>query len=201
MENPTADPENLPPVWERLRAGLDKLRSALGKKIDPETRAKKLMERAQQVRRQVGTTEPAAVPVFFLAFTKSKERYGIPLENVLEVQLLEQFSPVPGAPVWVRGVVHWRGAILSLVDLSRLFGIAEVGLSDLHAYIVVEALGKRLALAASVVDDILTVPPTHLKSAPELGLNVEPDWILGVHDDNRLILKMDPIFRHLGETA
>ena len=80
---------------------------------------------------------------------------------------------------------------------TRWFEITELGLSDLHVYIVVEARGKRLALAASVVDDILAVPRTHLKLAPEIGQKIDPEWLLGVHNEERLILNMDAIFKHL----
>ena len=114
MENQPSELENLLPVWERLRERLEQMRATLGRKSDPEARAKKLTDRAKLVRYQVGTTEPARVPLDFLAITKSRKRYGIPLEYVLEVQALDQFSPVPGAPAFIRGVVHWRGAILAL---------------------------------------------------------------------------------------
>jgi purine-binding chemotaxis protein CheW len=197
MENQPSELENLPPVWDRLRERLEQIRAALGRKSDPEARAKKLADRARLVRHQAGTAEPTSPLVFFLAFTKGRERYGIPLEYVLEVQALDQFSPVPGAPASIRGVVHWRGAVLALLDLTKLFEVTETGLSDLHAYVVVEAAGKRLALAVSVVDDILSAPRAQLKMAPELPRKIAPEWVVGVHDENRLVLKMDEIFKHL----
>ena len=78
-----------------------------------------------------------------------------------------------------------------------MFEVTETGLSDLHAYVVVEAAGKRLALAVSVVDDILSAPRAQLKMAPELPRKIAPEWVVGVHDENRLVLKMDEIFKHL----
>ena len=96
MENQPSDLDSLPSVWERLRQRLEQMRAALEQQGGPEARAKKLAERARLVRHQAGAAEPASVPLFFLAFTKGRERYGIPLEYVLEVQALEQFSPVPG---------------------------------------------------------------------------------------------------------
>ena len=75
--------------------------------------------------------------------------------------------------------------------------MAETGLSDLHAYLVVEAHGKRLAVAASVVEDILAVPREQLKPAPALSSRVAPEWMLGIHDENRLVLKMEEIVKNL----
>lgn len=197
MENQPSEVDGLPSVWDRLRQGLEQMRAALEQKDSPEARAKKLAERAKLLRQQAGAAEPASAPLFFLAFRKGRERYAIPLEYVLEVQALEQFSPVPGAPAAIRGVVHWRGAILALLDLTRLFGVVETGLSDLHAYVVVEARGKRLALAVAVVEDIFATPRERLKTAPELPHQIAPEWVLGVHDENRLILQLDDIVKHL----
>ncbi|HZZ79550.1 MAG TPA: chemotaxis protein CheW [Gemmataceae bacterium] len=197
MESQASDSGESSSVWERLRETLAKLRASAGRKSDPEARARRLLDRAQQVRRQIGSVEPTSAPFYFLAFSKGRKRYGLPLECVLEALPLEQFSPVPGAPAWVRGVVHWRGAVLALLDLTRLFEIAEVGLSDLHAYIVVEARGKRLALAASVVDDILAAPRAQLRIAPEIDQKIDPEWLLGVHNEERLILNLDAIFKFL----
>jgi len=119
----------------------------------------------------------------------------------LEVQALEQFSPVPGAPAYVRRMVHWRGAILALLDLTRLFEVTESGLSDLHSYVIVEAAGKRLALAAFLVQDILGVPREQLKPPPHLPSKMAPEWVLGVHDETHLILKLDEIFKHLEQVS
>jgi purine-binding chemotaxis protein CheW len=197
MEDDASNPENLPPVWDRLREGLERLHAALGRQSDPESRAKKMMERGRLMRRHAASTAPTGVPLSFLALARGRERYGIPLDYVLEVQALDQFSPIPGAPRSIRGVVHWRGAILALVDLTRLFEVAETGLSDVHAFVVVEASGKRLALAATQVDDIVSISRAQLKTVPELPGKIAAEWVLGVHDDNQLILKIDEIFKHL----
>jgi purine-binding chemotaxis protein CheW len=197
MEDQPVEPENLTSVWDRLRERLEQMRVALEQRGGPQAREKIRLDRGKLLRHQAGTLEETSLPLFFLAFSKGRKRYGIPVEHVLEVQALEQFSPVPRAPAAIIGVVHWRGAILALLDLSRLFEVAETGLSDLHAYVVVEAAGKRLAVAASQMEDILAVPVDRLKSAPELPHKIAPEWVIGVHLENRLILKMDEICKHL----
>ena len=201
MENQPPDAGTLPSIWDRLRERLEQMRASLEQKTGPEAREKVRASRAKLLRRHAGPAEPTSVPHYFLAFSRGRRRYGIPLDNVQEVQALDQFSPVPGAPAAVLGVVHWRGAILALLDLSRLFEVAETGLSDLHAFIVVESAGRRLAIAASHVEDLLAVPVDRLKAAPELPQRIAPEWVLGVHNENQLILKIDDIFDHLQRGA
>src|ERR1043166_5659330 len=98
MENQPSASEHLPSVWDRLRDRLDQMRALLEQKGGPEARAKVRADRARLLRHQAGTTEPTSAPLLFLAFSRGRKRYGIPLEDVQEVQALEQFSPVPGAP-------------------------------------------------------------------------------------------------------
>lgn len=197
MDNQPLDADAPTSVWDRLRASIEQLRVTAAQRKGPEAREKMRIDRGKLLRRQAATAGPASAPLLFLAFSRGRRRYGIPVEYVQEVQTLEQFSPVPGTPASIIGVVHWRGAILALLDLSILFDVAESGLSDLHGYIVVEAVGKRLAVAASQVDDILAVSSDHLKTAPEMSSNISAEWVIGVHDENQLILKMDELFKHL----
>jgi purine-binding chemotaxis protein CheW len=121
------------------------------------------------------------------------------LENVLEVQTLEQLSTVPNAPAVIRGVIHWRGTILSLVDMSQLFQIPETGIFDVHACVIAEAAGKRLAVAASEVEEILSVPRERVREAPALSSDIDPAWVAGVSEENRLILCMEEIVKHLDQ--
>jgi purine-binding chemotaxis protein CheW len=190
-------PENLSSLWDRLRERLEQMRVSLEQKGGPEAREKTRAGRAQLLRRQAVTVEKTELPLHYLAFGKGRKRYGIPLDFVLEVQALEHVSPVPQAPPAFLGVVPWRGAILALLDLSRLFEVAEAGLSDLHAYVVVDAAGKRLAVAASQVEEIVAVPAHRLQTVPALPAKIAPEWVIGVHDENRLILKMDEIIKYL----
>ena len=48
---------------------------------------------------------------------------------------------------------------------------------------------------AHVVEEILAVPRSDLKTAPDLPGNISPEWVVGVHDDNRLILRTDQILQ------
>ena len=186
-------------VWDRLRACLEQMNAAESQKKDPAVLAEKLAKRAQILRGRTQQIEPEGIPLVFLAFSKGRERFGLPIDDVLEVQALDQFTPVPRTPPFIPGVIHWRGAILSLLDLGKLFGLPESGIADVHACIVVEAAGQRVALVAGDIDDICSVPRNQVRPVPELPGDIPAEWVLGVHDDNRMILRMDLILLLLGE--
>ncbi len=190
IENQKSKIEN-DDLWSQLRQSMERLAAVGNQKSDPVALAGRLAARAKRLRGRMTSEKSTEVPLVFLAFRKGAQRYGISVNDVLEVQALENFSPVPGTPSFILGVVHWRGAILSLLDLGKLFAIPESGIADVHACVIVEAAGRRIAVVAHVVEEILAVPHHEVKTAPELPGNVPPEWVVGVHDDNRLILRTD----------
>jgi purine-binding chemotaxis protein CheW len=188
-------------LWSRLRESMAGLNSIGQRKSDPAALAERLARRAKAYRARAAAQERAETPVPLLAFSKGSQRYALLLEYVREVQPLEQFHPVPKAPPFLPGVAPWRGSILALVDLGRLFGVAETGLADVHRCIVVEAAGRRVAIVAREVEEIHNVPARLIHPAPELPGNIVPEWVLGVYDEDCLVLRIDQILQDPALTA
>lgn len=51
----------------------------------------------------------------------------LPINQILEVLTVStgKIVPIPQMPSWVIGVYNWRGEILWMIDLGRLFGLAS----------------------------------------------------------------------------
>jgi purine-binding chemotaxis protein CheW len=155
-----------------------------------------LAARAKALGRRAGSHTPTEGSLTtFVTFRKGRQRYAIPLVEVREIQALDQFAPVPGAPVFVPGVIHWRGAILAMLDLDRLFELPEAGLSDMHVCLIIEAGGVRVAVAAGEIEDIVSVPSSELNPPPRPKGDPFAPWIAGVHDQDRIVLSMDTLLR------
>ncbi len=184
-----------PNVWSRLRERMDQMAAASAGETDPAALAEKLAERAKMLRRRMETGRPETALVSFLAFRKGPQRYGIAISDVIEVETLQQFTPVPGAPDYVPGVINWRGTILSLLDLGKLFQIPETGISDFHTCVIVEAAESRVAVAAGEIEEIVSVPSDQLRPAPDQPGDPFVDWVAGIHDENRIVLRMDQMLQ------
>ena len=182
-------------VWQRLNESLSRLAEAGRYYSSPEAVAKRLQTRAKQLRHCQNPDESSEDKVTFVAFHKGGQRYGIPVEDVVEVQSLEQYSPVPKTPSFLPGVIPWRGHVLSLLDLGKLMRIAEPGLSDIHVSVIVEAATIRIAVVALEVEDLVTVPKASLKPPPDLPTDIPVDWLLGIHENQRMILRMNAILK------
>ena len=177
-------------VWERLRDSMERLNASCRRASDPAALALKLANRAKLLRGRTSVqVEQPTTP--FLTFSSGHERFGVLLSDVVEIQALDHYSSVPKTPPFIVGVIPWRGAILTLIDLGRLFGIPESGLADHHVCIIVEAAGRRVAIVAREVENILGIPTDQVKPAPDLPGHAPAEWVSGVHDGNRLLLCLE----------
>jgi len=188
-------PHEASDVWQRLREHAEMLRSSSPAETGQNALAERLAERAKLLRHRMERPQAEGTLLTFLAFNKQNERYGILLDEVVAVEALEHFTPVPGAPKFIRGVAPWRGSILSLLDLGQFFGRPETGISDLRACVIVVAANRRVAVVAHEVEEIHSVLQSNLATAPDLPGEIEPDWIAGIHDENRLILNMSAVLQ------
>lgn len=92
-------------------------------------RAQKLAEVPASVAERELVAQVAVVHV-------GQERYGIPVEAVVEVIKAPGVTALPGLPPWMPGIVHVRGKALAVVDLSRWF---RVGVTLRCDYLVILA--------------------------------------------------------------
>jgi chemotaxis signal transduction protein len=123
-----------------------------------------------------------------------RERYAVPVENVLEVAELGVLSAVPGAGAAVLGVRNLQGQVLPVFDLARVLAIA--GDASTPHVVVAEHDGRLAGLAVDQVTDVGT-----LESDAE---QTEADHLTGaVLDDGQLvgIIDVERLFRSLAGAA
>jgi purine-binding chemotaxis protein CheW len=182
-------------VFGKLRQRIAEMRRQDRTQVTPEVLAKRLEDRATVLRGRAGKDEPVGPQISFLAFRHGSQRYGILVSEIVEILPLSQYTPVPGAPPFIPGVIHWRGLIISLVDLIKLFGIVEKGLIDERTCVIVDTAGRRVGFLTGEVEELYTAPLDQVKPAPEWSIDLPTGWVIGVYDENRLILRTSEIMQ------
>jgi purine-binding chemotaxis protein CheW len=110
------------------------------------------------------------------------EQYALAVDHVTEVVVLDELTPIPGAPEWMLGVCNLRGEVLSVVDLAAVLGLP--GAHRPARLVVTTASGTRAGLAIEEVLDVAPMPAI----TPEHGLGcvqatvVADDMLVGVLD-------------------
>ena len=115
-----------------------------------------------------------------------RERYAMPIENVLEVAELGSLSALPGAGVAVLGVRNLRGQVLPVFDLARVLAIA--GDASPPRVVVAEHAGRLAGLAVDEVTDVVALTgEAELTDAEHLsGAILEDGQLVGILDVEHL---------------
>jgi chemotaxis signal transduction protein len=61
----------------------------------------------------------------YIVFALGDGECALPAESVQGVERVTEITPVPNTVPWVLGVIHLRGAILSVVDLPAFLGLQQ----------------------------------------------------------------------------
>jgi purine-binding chemotaxis protein CheW len=81
--------------------------------------------------------------------------FGVPIGNIFEIVGAARPQPVPLAPSFVGGLIHYRGDILTTVSLRQLLGMpSHEGPQDI---LVIESDGGCFGLQVDSVCEVLTV--------------------------------------------
>jgi purine-binding chemotaxis protein CheW len=92
--------------------------------------------------------------------------YGIPITHILEIVGNAHPQPVPLAPGFVGGLVHYRGDVLTTVSLRQVLGLpAREGSQDI---LVLESASGCFGLLVDSVGEVLTVPQADYEPNPSI---------------------------------
>lgn len=120
----------------------------------------------------------------YLTFRIDQEVYGIDIAHAREVIEVNALTPMPKAPVWIRGVVNLRGSVLPVIDLRRRFDMGETQLGKRPSVVVVElAQGDDPIQVGVLVDTALEVfeyPDAQIEPPPKFGARFARNYLRGV---------------------
>jgi purine-binding chemotaxis protein CheW len=92
--------------------------------------------------------------------------FGLPISHILEIVGSARPQPVPLAPVYVGGLVHYRGDVLTTVSLRQLLALPpKEGAQDI---LVLESAGGCFGLLVDSVGEVLTVSAADFEPNPSI---------------------------------
>lgn len=120
------------------------------------------MAEPQPVSEQV--EEPAELDV--LLFRLDREYYALPSASVREVARHRPYTPVPGAPPTLPGIISQRGMILPVVDLHPLLGLAPIEVGRSARFVIAIHHDIGMALLADEVLDLAALSSEAVEPVP-----------------------------------
>lgn len=131
-----------------------------------------------------------------LTFVLGEETYGV---DILRVQEIRGWSPVtriPQSPQHVLGVLNLRGSIVPIVDLRMRLNFDKADYNAVTVIIVLSiasAHGRRdVGVVVDAVSDVVNVQADEMKPAPDLGGQVNTEYIKGLTTiADRMVMLLD----------
>jgi purine-binding chemotaxis protein CheW len=125
-------------------------------------------------------TEGVDVSGKYLTFVLGNEEYGIAILKVQEIIGMMSVTVVPRTPHFIRGVINLRGKIIPVVDLRTKFGMPQAEQTPETCIIVVRTRELEIGVVVDKVCEVLDVNAADVDDAPNLGLEVNTDYLLGI---------------------
>jgi purine-binding chemotaxis protein CheW len=92
--------------------------------------------------------------------------FGIPIQHILEIVGSARPQPIPLAPGFVGGLVHYRGDVLTTVSLRYLLDLPP--LDRAQDVLVLESAGGCFGLQVDSVGEVLTVSAVDHEPNPSI---------------------------------
>ncbi len=132
----------------------------------------------------------------FLSFKIGSEVFAANVKNVLNILEMTKITKVPKAPVYMKGVINLRGAVLPVIDSRIKFGVEEIEITSNTCIIVLELhVGNEPIMVGAIVDavkEVLEISDTEILAPPSIGTNFRSDYLKGMaQSDDGFIMILD----------
>lgn len=123
----------------------------------------------------------------YLEFELSGKRFALPFAGLRGVVAAGRWTPIPGAPEPVMGILEHRGTIVPVIDLRPALGLRADAPSRASRMIVLDGDGSPLGVYADRVAGVRTRRRSEVKPAGVAGSGI-PGMVCGLADDGTLVL-------------
>lgn len=119
---------------------------------------------SQQATAVKGKDKAASTLIEVCSVRLGKGLFGMPISHILEIVGAARPQPVPLAPGFVGGLVHYRGDVLTTVSLRQLLGMPPAeGRQDI---LVLECPSGCYGLLVDSVGEVLRISSAELEPNP-----------------------------------
>lgn len=128
----------------------------------------------------------------YLSFEINRERYGISIQNVIDIIGVQDITAVPGQPDYVQGVINLRGQIIPTMDVRIRFQKEPLEYNDRTCIVVVDFKGVSVGIIVDKVLEVLHIESGVISPPPQSGEIERNSYISGVSKlEDTVIMLLD----------
>ncbi|MDQ0231886.1 chemotaxis protein CheW [Metabacillus malikii] len=127
-----------------------------------------------------------------VVFQAGNEEYGVPIENVISIEKLDDINVIPNMPYYMKGVVKVRGELIPALDTNYILYQKNTNVSDDIKLIVIQSSELSVALIVQEAKEILDIQEEQLKSIAVGAFQATKYFVAVASLEERLITIIDP---------
>jgi purine-binding chemotaxis protein CheW len=133
-----------------------------------------------------------------IVFDLATEKYAVEIRHVREVHPLTGLTPIPCTPAFVLGVINVRGHLYPVVELKRILGLPEGGLTNATRAIVIHDALMEFGIVADAIIGVRGFSARDISARPASLTGIGSDFVRGVSRDRIVLLKAESILAYPG---
>jgi purine-binding chemotaxis protein CheW len=133
----------------------------------------------------------------YLTFQLGAESYGIEIEHVIEIIVIQEITKVPDMPDFIVGVINLRGTVISVMDIRKRFAMTTRDFDDRTCIIVVNISDISIGLVVDTVSEVIDIPESEIDPPPRTHAGIGSNYIQGmgkVNDQVKILLDIEKYF-------
>ncbi len=129
----------------------------------------------------------------WMTFRLANEFYAIEVLKIREVQRHSEISDIPGAPVYVLGLINLRGTIVTVINTRSKFGLPDTNITAETRIAILEIQGQLIGILVDGVNEVISIDENEIEPSPNVGNDDGNQYIVGVHNRHeQLIILLNP---------
>lgn len=103
----------------------------------------------------------------YLTFRVDDGEYGIGIAFVIDIIKMQEITPVPHTPVYIKGITNLRGTIAPVIDMRLRFGHQEVSYNERTCIIVLSMNEMNIGLIVDEVREVADIGEGSIQPPPK----------------------------------
>lgn len=128
----------------------------------------------------------------YILFELAGSAYALRSDDIQQLEMVTEPTPVPNAPPFVDGVVSVRGQVMPAVNLRARFGFPRAPHDVRSRLLIVRTNGRTVGLIVDSAREFATIPSESILPPPEGMGMISGRYLRGLaHRGERLVLVLD----------
>lgn len=137
-------------------------------------------------------TSHAADRVPVVTFALGQDLFAMDVREIDRVVRLRELAPVPNMPVWMLGVLEYRGCVAPVIDLRARFELSPAPPSADRRTLLCVVDGAYTGAVVDAVLDVRAIDLEAIDAPPPLVRGLAREYVRGVfRRDDRLTILLD----------